>query len=117
MPRFYFDIIDGSQTNDRDDVGQELPDQETAWHVTTRYAGEKLRDLDGSLRPDADLGLNARAENGASIFQITIREEELNTEVGHSVSGQAKCLAAFISVRLILDTRGLELWPVKPVSL
>ncbi|MGY8709277.1 hypothetical protein RAD16_26340 [Bradyrhizobium sp. 18BD] len=59
--------------SDRDDLGQELPDREAAWEVATRYAADSLRDLDGELQPDDDWRLEVQTEDGACIFQISIR--------------------------------------------
>jgi len=76
MPRYYFNIRTGDQLSDRDDLGEELPDQEAAWEIATRYAGESLRDLDGDLRPGNDWQLEVQAENGARVFQILIRASQ-----------------------------------------
>ena len=73
MTRYFFNLCDGSRFSDRDDVGQELPDRETAWEVATRYAGDSLRDLDGDLKPDSDWRLEVQTEDGARVFQISIR--------------------------------------------
>ncbi len=73
MPRFYFNVSSGARVRDQDDLGKELPDQEAAWEVATRYAGESLRDLDGDLRPGDDWMLDVQSETGARVFQILIR--------------------------------------------
>jgi hypothetical protein len=73
MPRFYFDVCSGGRIDDRDDVGQDLRDQHAAWEMATRYAGDSLRDLDGDLQPDTDWQVRVRGQNGACIFQITVR--------------------------------------------
>ena len=76
MPRFYFDISNGHRLNDRDDLGQELPDRQAAWAIATRYAGDSLRDIDGDLEADTDWRLEVRTEDGARIFQISIRASQ-----------------------------------------
>ena len=73
MPRFYFNVCCGDRLNDRDELGQELPDRRAAWEVATRYAGDSLRDLDGDLQPDDDWRLEVQTEDGARVFQISIR--------------------------------------------
>ena len=76
MTRYYFNLSDGSRLSDRDDVGQELPDRHAAWEVATRYAGDSLRDLDGDLKLDTDWRLEVQTEDGARVFQISIRASQ-----------------------------------------
>lgn len=76
MPRFYFNLSDGNRWNDRDDLGQELPDQQAAWAIAIRYASDSLRDLDGDLQPDTDWRLEVRTEDGARVFQVSIRASQ-----------------------------------------
>jgi hypothetical protein len=76
MPRFYFNVRSGDQLSDRDDLGKDLPDQDAAWEMATRYAGESLRDLDGDLRPGDDWRLEVQTESGARVFQILIRASQ-----------------------------------------
>ena len=76
MPRFYFNVRNGDRLTDRDDLGQELPDQRAAWEFATRYAGESLRDLDGDLQPDDDWRLEVQTEDGARVFEILIRASQ-----------------------------------------
>ena len=73
MPRFYFNVRNGDRLNDHDELGQELPDPRAAWEIATRYAGDSLRDLDGDLLPDDDWRLEVQTEDGARVFQISIR--------------------------------------------
>ena len=37
-----------------DEEGEELPNDETAWHEATIIAGELFRDIDGKFRPDQE---------------------------------------------------------------
>lgn len=76
MPRFYFNVSNGARLNDRDDLGQELPDRRSAWEIATRYTADSLRDLDGGLQPDDDWRLEVRSEDGARVFQILIRASQ-----------------------------------------
>ncbi|MGW1423280.1 DUF6894 family protein [Bradyrhizobium manausense] len=76
MARFYFNVRNGNRLDDRDDLGQELPDRRTAWEIATRYAADSLRDLDGDLLPDDDWQLEVRTEDGARIFQILIHASQ-----------------------------------------
>jgi hypothetical protein len=48
MPRFYFNVRDGSQLSHTDNVGEELADPDVAWTLAITYAGEILRTSMGS---------------------------------------------------------------------
>jgi len=76
MSRFYFNVYSGSRTDDRDDVGHELPDRATACDVATRYAGDLLRDGACDLSSGADLRLEVRTEDSACVYQITVKASD-----------------------------------------
>jgi uncharacterized protein DUF6894 len=49
MPRYFFNVF--HETSNIDTVGEELPDDETAWREATVITGELVRELSGRFRP------------------------------------------------------------------
>jgi hypothetical protein len=73
MPRFYFNVRDGSQLSHTDNVGEELAGADVAWTLAITYAGEILRDLDGKLKPEADWRLEVTNESGRRVCSVFVR--------------------------------------------
>jgi len=48
-----------------DDIGEELKDDEAAWHEATLVAGEIFKDIDGKFRPDQEWSLEVTGEQGS----------------------------------------------------
>jgi hypothetical protein len=60
MPRYFFNTHGIRPITD--EVGEELPDDETAWHEATIIAGQLLKDIDGKFRPDQEWALEVTDE-------------------------------------------------------
>jgi len=71
MPRFFFNIY--HERAELDEVGEELPDLQSAWHEATITAGQILQDLDGKLRPGKDWRMEVMDESLNRLFVIFIR--------------------------------------------
>jgi hypothetical protein len=75
MPRYFFNVrnIDPSI----DDLGEELPDNEAAWHEATRFAGELFKDIDGRFRPGESWSLEVTDKDGRPIFRIQVQSQNV----------------------------------------
>lgn len=71
MPRYFFNVIDG--TNLHDDEGTDLPDLETARCVAIRYAGALLEESGLRLRFGDTWQLEATDEARNVLFQLDFR--------------------------------------------
>ena len=72
MPRFYFHLVDGHETEIKN-KGLELADREVAWSEATTACGELLRDLDGSLKPGEKWRMIVKDETEAEIYELEFR--------------------------------------------
>lgn len=75
MPRYFFHVHDVAPTTD--DLGEDLPDDEAAWHEATRFAGELFKDIDGRLRPGQGWSLEVTDAAGRSVYCIRIESQAL----------------------------------------
>jgi hypothetical protein len=57
--------------------GLELVDNDAAWEETTTACGEKLRELDGTLRPGGGWTMDVTDANGHAIFVLRFTTESL----------------------------------------
>ena len=75
MPRYFFNMhgVRPSQ----DEKGEELPDDEAAWHEATLVAGEIFKDIDGKFRPDQEWSLEVADEQGAPLYSICISSKRM----------------------------------------
>jgi hypothetical protein len=73
MPQYSFVTTHNGKVLDTDEP-LDLPDVEAAWHEATVYAGQMLKDLDGSLRSNTEWSVEIR-ERGESIRAIRIVTE------------------------------------------
>lgn len=71
MPRYFFNIYHDRVT--RDDLGTELPDRHAAWEEATTAAGEIIRGIDGSLKPDRDWRLEVTDEFANPLWEIHVK--------------------------------------------
>jgi hypothetical protein len=74
MPRYYFNVYDG--TSSVDDDGAELQDDEAAWQQATTTAGELFKDVDGKFRPDQEWTLEVTDERRKPIYVINISSQK-----------------------------------------
>ena len=75
MPRYFFHVH--SATPSHDEVGEDLPDDETAWRSATRFVGDAMRDTDGTFRPGQDWSVEVTNEARKPIYFITIGSRKL----------------------------------------
>ena len=61
-----------------DTVGEELRDDEAAWHEATLVAGEIFKDIDGKFRPNEEWSLEVTDENGKPIYVIDINSKRMS---------------------------------------
>lgn len=75
MPRYFFNVhnVDPSI----DDVGEELADDEAAWHEATIFAGEIFKDVDGRFRPGQEWSLEVTDKARKPIYFITIGSKRM----------------------------------------
>jgi hypothetical protein len=60
-----------------DTTGEELRDDEAAWHEATLVAGEIFKDIDGKFRPDQEWSLEVTDRQGKSIYSIQINSKRM----------------------------------------
>ena len=75
MPRYFFNMH-GIRPS-IDEVGEELPDDEAAWHEATVIAGEIFRDIDGKFRPEQEWSLEITDEQRQPLYIIRINSKQL----------------------------------------
>ena len=68
MPRYFFDIRDG--TDIPDDVGTELRDLDAARAAAVTFAGEQLRDVSGKFWHGHDWKIEVRDETRQILFTL-----------------------------------------------
>jgi len=74
MPRYFFHVYHDS--NDVDDVGEELPDKHAAWQEATVTAGQILQGLDGRLKPGHDWRMEVTDEFQNRLYLLHISAEQ-----------------------------------------
>jgi hypothetical protein len=74
MARYFFNIQDGSSRPDM--KGEELPDNEAAWHEATLIAGELFKEIDGKFRPGEEWSLEVTDERRNPLYCIRVSAEE-----------------------------------------
>jgi hypothetical protein len=75
MPRYYFDV-DGLPPA-TDAVGEELRDDEQAWHEATQFAGQLIKDIDGKLHPGQEWQLTVKDGDGNPVYVIQIKSQKV----------------------------------------
>ena len=70
MPLYYFNVH--NVTSRADEIGEELPDDATAWKEATIIAGELFKDIDGRFQPGQEWGLEVTDEQRCPLYFITI---------------------------------------------
>jgi len=75
MPRYFFNLH--HMRAGIDDHGEELRDDEAAWHEATKVAGEIFKDVDGKFRPGQEWSLEVVDESQEPVYRIVIRGEKL----------------------------------------
>lgn len=70
MPRYFFNVHNVRPSTDND--GEELPNNEAAWHEATLIAGEIFKDIDGNFRPEQEWSLEVADEQRKPLYIIRI---------------------------------------------
>jgi uncharacterized protein DUF6894 len=58
-----------------DEIGEELADDDAAWHEATVIAGELFSEIDGRFRPEMEWRLEVRNQQRAPLYVIRIHAE------------------------------------------
>ena len=74
MPRYYFDVVLGPESR-RDEVGEELADDATAWAEALHHT----RELEDSLAPGGQWQMRVRRED-VDLFEIDVATRWLGSE-------------------------------------
>jgi hypothetical protein len=77
MPLYFFNFSSPLTSKARPfkNEGLELDDHAAAWEEATTACGEKLRELDGSLRPGDGWKMEVTDANGKAIFALRFTTE------------------------------------------
>jgi uncharacterized protein DUF6894 len=80
MPLYYFNFsrVPESKSRTFKNEGLELVDNDEAWQEATIACGEKLREIDGSLRPGGGWKMDVTDANGKTIFALTFTTESFD---------------------------------------
>lgn len=68
MPRYHFNVFDGSDLPDPD--GAELPDAKSAQLVAIEYAGQLIADHAKRLEPGEDWHMEVTDASGLTLFRL-----------------------------------------------
>jgi hypothetical protein len=75
MARYFFNVLHGNSGPDM--VGEELPDDESAWLEATSMAGQLFKGMDGGFRPGHDWSLEVTDERRNPLYLIRVMAEEI----------------------------------------
>jgi hypothetical protein len=75
MARYFFNIHD--EGSDPDKEGEELPNNEAAWHEATLITGELFKDFAGKLRPGQEWSIEVTDERRNPLYFIRVSAEEI----------------------------------------
>ena len=80
MPLYFFNFSRGSVPEARSfkNEGLELVDNDAAWEEATTACGEKLREMDGSLRPGDGWKMEVTDAAGKAVFSLRFTTESSN---------------------------------------
>ena len=74
MPRYFFNVFYGPSNVDV--IGEDLPDEQAAWHEGTLVAGELFHDLDGGFQPGQEWRLEITDDAKNLLYVIRISGEQ-----------------------------------------
>jgi hypothetical protein len=75
MPRYYFNVH--NLKHGRDDIGDELPDDEAAWKEATLIAGELFKNVVGKFRPGQEWSLEVTDDQRRTLYSIQISARDM----------------------------------------
>jgi hypothetical protein len=76
MPRYFFTVLNGSQSELKNE-GLDLPDNAAVWVEATTACGGLLRNLDGRLRPGDHWSMQVKDEAGADLYVLEFKTRSL----------------------------------------
>lgn len=77
MPRYFFNVHLRALADDADDIeGEELADDEAAWHEATLMLGDLAKDIDGKFRPGQSWSLEVTDEDQRRLYFIHVSSEK-----------------------------------------
>ncbi len=74
MAHYFFDVH-YERPATVDEIGEELTDDDAAWHEATIIAGELFREIDGRFRPELEWRLEVKNQQKAPLYVIRIHAE------------------------------------------
>jgi hypothetical protein len=79
MPLYFFNFSRAPEleTSPSKNEGLELANNDSAWEEATTACGEKLREIDGSLRPGGGWKMEVTDAGGKAIFALRFTTESL----------------------------------------
>jgi hypothetical protein len=79
MPLYFFNFSRAPESKSAPfkNEGLELVDNDAAWEEATTACGEKLREMDGTLRPGGSWKMDVTDANGKAIFALRFTTESL----------------------------------------
>jgi hypothetical protein len=77
MPLYFFNFnrASRSETSPFNNEGLELVDNDAAWEEATTACGEKLREMDGALRPGDGWKMEVTDGRGETVYVLTFASE------------------------------------------
>jgi hypothetical protein len=75
MARYFFNVHNVGSRPDME--GEELPNDEAAWHEATIIAGELFKDIDGKFRPGQEWSLEVTDERRNSLYFIRVSAQKI----------------------------------------
>jgi hypothetical protein len=75
MPRYFFNVHHEGLRPDTE--GEELPDNEAAWHEATVVAGDLLRNMDRKFQPGQEWRIEVTDERRNPIYILRVYAEEI----------------------------------------
>jgi hypothetical protein len=75
VSRYFFNVH--GEVSGPDQVGEELPNDEAAWHEATLIAGELFKEVDGKFRPGQEWSLEVTDERRNPVYFIRVSAEQI----------------------------------------
>jgi hypothetical protein len=91
MPLYFFNFVRDSVPEARPfkNEGLELVDNYAAWEEATLACGEKLREMDGSLRPGDGWTMEVTDASGKAVFVLKFTTESLEQTSARTEAGSS----------------------------
>jgi hypothetical protein len=79
MRRYFFNVH--GERSAPDQVDEELPNNEAAWHEATLIAGELFKEIDGNFRPGQEWSLEVTDAQESSLLHPCQRRRDLRADL------------------------------------